>query len=113
MGRRKEGWLRMEDIERFPCQDLRAIDQLWVKYSNGHFGFSVQKKIYVECGAKLDGEYPGDEIWRKFGHRVGWCKNGQWLDYNDLNPSLSSQKENPGCWGRADLLGSIVQAMQS
>jgi len=72
MDRQQEGWLRVEHIQQFPCQDLRNIDRLWVKYSNGRFGFSVQKKIYVESGAKLDGEYPGQEIWEKFGDRVGW-----------------------------------------
>jgi len=35
----------------FPCFDLRTIDQLWVKYSNGRFGFSVQKRI---CGGKVE-----------------------------------------------------------
>jgi flagellar biosynthesis GTPase FlhF len=46
MGRRyPERWLRAEDIEQFPCADLRAIDQLWVTHSKGKFGFSVQKKI--------------------------------------------------------------------
>jgi hypothetical protein len=50
MGRSEEGWLRVEDIEQFPCADLRAIDQLWVRYSNGKFGFSVQKKIWQQCG---------------------------------------------------------------
>ncbi|NJL69443.1 MAG: hypothetical protein HC894_27670 [Microcoleus sp. SM1_3_4] len=28
---------------------VSAIDQLWVKYSNGHFGFSVQLDILEEC----------------------------------------------------------------
>lgn len=28
---------------------LGSIDQLWVKYSNGHFGFSVQLDILEEC----------------------------------------------------------------
>ena len=46
--REKEGWLRVEDRENFPCEDLRAIDKLWVKYSNGRFGFSVQKRIWLE-----------------------------------------------------------------
>jgi len=61
-----------------------------VKYSNGHFGFSVQKQIYVECGGKLDSEYPGRKVWESFGDRVGWQTNGVWLNYSDLNPSLSS-----------------------
>jgi hypothetical protein len=90
VGKEAGQWFDREDLLNFPCEELRAIDQLWVQYSNGHFGFSVQKKIYVECGATLDGKYPGDEIWGKFGDRVGWRKNGEWLYYDDLNPSLSS-----------------------
>lgn len=81
-----------EDLQNFPCEELRTIDGLWVKHSQGHFGFSVQQQIYVECGATLDGKYPGDKIWEAFGDRVGWRKGGTWLGYNDLAPSLSSQK---------------------
>lgn len=44
-GREKEGWLNSDSIEKFPCTDLRTIDQLWVKYSKGRFGFTVQKRI--------------------------------------------------------------------
>lgn len=44
----KQGWLDFKDIDNFPCEDLRIIDQLWVKYSNGQFGFSVQKQIYMD-----------------------------------------------------------------
>ena len=68
----------------FPCQDLRTIDRLWVKYSDGQFGFSVQKEIYVACGAKLDGKYPGDKIWGEFCDRVGWTKQGKYLSYSDF-----------------------------
>ncbi len=37
------------EIDRFPCEDLLIIDQLWTKYSQGHFGFSIQKQIYENC----------------------------------------------------------------
>jgi hypothetical protein len=86
MDRQQEGWLRVEDIQKFPCQDLRAIEQLWMKYSQGKFGFSMQEKIWQECGSPT--EY--NQNWEKFGDRVGWRKNGVWLSYSDLNPSLSS-----------------------
>ncbi|MEH2304569.1 GUN4 domain-containing protein [Nostoc sp.] len=76
--REKEGWLNIESINNFPCTDLRTIDQLWVKYSNGHFGFSVQKKIYLECSGKADGEYY-KEAWEKFGDRVRWKVKGNWV----------------------------------
>ncbi|WP_373534600.1 GUN4 domain-containing protein [Microcoleus sp.] len=81
-GRTKDGWLRGEDIDRFPCEDLRTIDQLWVKYSNGRFGFSVQKRIYESLGGSR--EYDR-KIWAAFGDRVGWRVNSsKWLHYNDL-----------------------------
>lgn len=41
-----------EDIRKFPCSSLKAIDQLWTQYSGGHFGFSVQSRIYEECKIK-------------------------------------------------------------
>lgn len=44
--REKEGWLDDKFINNFPCTDLRTIDQLWVKYSSGRFGFSIQKRIW-------------------------------------------------------------------
>ena len=80
-GREKEGWLNTESIDNFPCEDLRTIDQLWVKYSNGRFGFSVQKRIYQSLGrtSKYD-----QKVWEAFGDRVGWRKKNSWLYYNDL-----------------------------
>ncbi|MFM6844356.1 MAG: GUN4 domain-containing protein, partial [Dolichospermum sp.] len=86
--REKEGWLGVEDIDNFPCADLRTIDQLWVKYSNGRFGFSVQKQIYqryerIYRGYRGTREYD-EEIWRKFGDKVGWRKGGDWLSYKDI-----------------------------
>ncbi len=38
--------LRQEnEIQKFPCTDLLTIDRLWVKFSNGQFGFSIQSQI--------------------------------------------------------------------
>lgn len=79
--REKEGWLDVEDIDNFPCEDLRTIDQLWVKYSDGKFGFSVQKRIYQSFGGTR--EY-NEEIWEKFEDKVGWRKGGNLLYYNDI-----------------------------
>ena len=84
VGRKEGDYCRQEDLLNFPCKDLKTIDRLWVQASQGRYGFSVQKEIYVRCGAKLDGEYPGDEIWRKFGTEVGWRVNNEWQDYDDL-----------------------------
>jgi predicted NACHT family NTPase len=89
VGKEEGQWFDPEDLLNFPCEDLKAIDGLWVKYSQGKFGFSVQKQIYVECGAKLDGQYPGEKIWDKFCDRVGWRTGGKYLHYTDLQANLS------------------------
>ncbi|NEP12278.1 MAG: hypothetical protein F6K14_19135 [Symploca sp. SIO2C1] len=45
-GLKEEDCLSKKDIEKFPCQDLHTIDQLWMRYSNNLYGFSVQKQIW-------------------------------------------------------------------
>lgn len=83
--REQQGWLNYESIENFPCTDLRTIDQLWVKYSNGHFGFSVQKRIWLECGGKVD--YETECL---LGDRLGWRNNKGWLSKDEYNYSQDS-----------------------
>ena len=63
VGRKEGDYCRQADLLNFPCKDLKTIDRLWVQASQGRYGFSVQKEIYVRCGGKLDGEYPGNKIW--------------------------------------------------
>ncbi|MDZ8237209.1 MAG: serine/threonine-protein kinase [Nostoc sp. ChiQUE01a] len=82
VGCKENNWIREEEFLNFPCKDLRTIDRLWVKYSNGRFGLSVQKEIYFSVGGKPDGKYH-KEAWEKFGDRVGWRMNSNWIYYNE------------------------------
>ncbi|MFN5066636.1 MAG: GUN4 domain-containing protein [Aphanizomenon sp.] len=75
--REKEGSFDATSVDIFPCNEMRAIDHLWVKYSNGRFGFSVQKRIYRGVGATKN--WYSDDIWDKFGNKVGWKKERRWL----------------------------------
>ena len=63
-------------IANVPCTDLEAVDRLWLKYSSGRFGFSVQRDIYLEFGAPKGVNEPG---WRNFGQRVGWYRWDRWV----------------------------------
>ncbi|NEP80428.1 MAG: hypothetical protein F6K39_21015 [Okeania sp. SIO3B3] len=74
-----------EAIENFSSDDLRAIDQLWVKYSGGKFGFSVQKKIYRKKDKTKDSEI---EVLNNLCESLGWQKQEEWLFYDDLNLEL-------------------------
>jgi GUN4-like/NACHT domain len=62
-----------EELLNFPCEELKIIDGLWVKHSQGHFGFSVQKNIYLsdQCGGIIDMQYDRNSL-AKFCHEIGW-----------------------------------------
>lgn len=90
--REKEGWLDTEHIEAFPCEDLRTIDRLWVHYSNSKFGFSIQKKLWLECGGEI-GKYDY-EVWKKFAAKVGWYhpQKNDWRTYTEfMNDTKNAQ----------------------
>ncbi|MEG4424583.1 MULTISPECIES: serine/threonine-protein kinase [unclassified Microcoleus] len=101
-GREKQGRLGSSSIDKFPCEDLRTIDQLWVKYSNGRFGFSVQKRIYQSLGGTR--EYDR-KVWDEFGDRVGWRVNSLYWLYDDKLKFNTKAPEGHlpvrverGCW---------------
>jgi len=81
-GLEQEAKFDKKHLENFPCESLRTIDQLWVKYSNGRFGFSVQKRLFESVGGK-----PGVDDYKaycRFGERVGWLVKNCWLSETDL-----------------------------
>ncbi|BDM79038.1 GUN4 domain-containing protein [Acaryochloris marina] len=90
VGGEEGDFFRKNDLKTFPCEDLQTLDCLWVKYSEGKWGFSIQKQIWEECGSPKD--YNDD--WRKFGELIGWRKNGKWLAYKKL--TFDIQKTLPG-----------------
>lgn len=59
-------WLYFTDIQFLPKQDLYIIDLLWKIYSQGKFGFSVQKRIWISNKKEWD------QLWEK----IKWSNNG-------------------------------------
>lgn len=92
-GRTIDRWLRVKDIADFPQQDLQTIDQLWMKYSNGKFGFSAQKKIWKACGSPRG----YGENWDRFVDAVAWAKDGA---SNRYGHSLNVLEAPPGHFPR-------------
>ena len=88
-GRSPASWLRIEDIENFPAGDLQAIDRLWVAYSQDQFGFSVQKRLWLDI---IDDSTSQVEAWCQFGDRLGW------LSKKKMGAGLSSPAGHlPSC----------------
>ncbi|MBD2388781.1 GUN4 domain-containing protein [Cylindrospermum sp. FACHB-282] len=64
-------WLYFTEAENFPIQDLQTINNLWLVYSEGKFGFSVQREIWLGLGKN----------WDKFWPKIGWKSGNNWTRY--------------------------------
>ena len=83
--------LRPDDLKKFPCTALKVIDQLWLKSSQGRFGFSVQVQIYQALGGDINSTIVKDQtLIEKWGERLGWRANNKWLKCSDLDYSLNA-----------------------
>ncbi len=83
-----KGYPDGDTIHQFPLMDLRTIDRLWVHYSQGQFGFSVQRQLWQQVGMA-----PGTaDLTRigKFGRHVGWRKGASWLYHAQLTYNLKA-----------------------
>ncbi|MCM0589858.1 MAG: GUN4 domain-containing protein [Gloeotrichia echinulata CP02] len=85
-----ENVFSVEHIRVLPRKDFNNINKLWLKYSNGRFGFSVQKRIWKRLGGGSDTTYNSEEIQEKFGDEVGWRKEGDWVYYSDIHYSRTA-----------------------
>ena len=76
------------EIQDFSCSHLKTIDSLWVEYSGGQFGLSVQNSIYLETGNNY--EQWNYEAYKRFTDRIGWRREGQWLSFEDIKYDISA-----------------------
>ncbi|WP_269624623.1 GUN4 domain-containing protein [Prochlorococcus marinus] len=67
----KRGYVYFSEVESIPSIDLSTLDKLWVVYSRGKFGFTVQAKILDSLGGRYDKLWP----------RIGWKNDGIWTRY--------------------------------
>ena len=86
-------WLEQTDLDKIPDEVLKTIDQLWVKYSKGHFGFSVQAKIWGECCGKQRKCELKITYRNKFAESVGWSDGRKWIKrYDNLDFSIDAKR---------------------
>ncbi|MEM9808275.1 MAG: GUN4 domain-containing protein, partial [Cyanobacteria bacterium P01_D01_bin.56] len=52
------------------CDHLRKMVRLWFDHSDERYGFSVQKRKFLETG-NTPGQY-NEVAWIRFSHAVGW-----------------------------------------
>ena len=114
-GKKLNEKLKIDDIRNFSCETLCTIDELWVKYSNGRFGFSVQNNIWHQMREKpfwqkmktkwlgnSDNNENEKDFWYTFGERVGWyheLNKGQkkWVQYKDMTFNMNALQGHLPC----------------
>ena len=67
----QRGYVYFSEVPPMEALDLTTIDRLWVAYSQGRFGFTVQARLLNA----LDGRY--ERLWP----RIGWKTDGVWTRY--------------------------------
>ena len=101
--------LEVKDLVLLPCEDLKLIDSLWLYYSSGQFGFSVQANIWssMENQQQLTdlSQDTADKFMARnneFADIIGWRHDNEWLYKNEkllLINNLSAPKGHfPGAF---------------
>ena len=67
----RRGYVYFSEVPAIPGLDLRSLDRLWLAYSLGRFGFSVQGRLLRLCGNRWEVLWP----------RLGWKREGLWTRY--------------------------------
>ncbi|HEY9813107.1 MAG TPA: GUN4 N-terminal ARM-like repeat domain-containing protein [Candidatus Sericytochromatia bacterium] len=76
-------WLYFTEVENFPITDLQTINNLWLLHSEGKFGFSVQREIWLAVGKN----------WEKLWSKIGWKNGNAWTRYpNEFTWDLTAPK---------------------
>jgi len=63
-GARKRGYVYFTEVKGLPQADMATIEKLWLKYSKGKFGFTVQRAIWNQVTVGRDFE--------RFCRKIGW-----------------------------------------
>ena len=86
--REQEEWLNvvdfknnLGDFQKIDRRTLITIDRLWINYSKGRFGFSIQKNIwnYVQEKSAIGGY----AIRKRFADLVDWRIDAEWIEKTD------------------------------
>lgn len=67
----RRGYVYYSEVPAMPPADLESLDRLWVCYSRGRFGFSVQGRLLAACNGRWE------QLWPK----LGWKNGTQWTRY--------------------------------
>lgn len=76
-------WIYFTEVSLLSICDLRTLNALWVAHSDGRFGYSVQREIWLGTGKN----------WDKFWPKIHWKEGNIWTRYpGGFNWSLDAPR---------------------
>lgn len=67
----ERGYVYFSEVPAMSGSDLESLDRLWVVYSQGRFGFTVQARLLKGCQGRWEALWP----------KLGWKSGGVWTRY--------------------------------
>ena len=67
----RRGYVYYSEVPPIASADLDSLDRLWVCFSRGRFGFSVQGRLLRSCNGRLELLWP----------KLAWKDAGRWTRY--------------------------------
>jgi GUN4-like/ARM-like repeat domain, GUN4-N terminal len=76
-------WIYFSEVNSLPETDLRTLNALWLAHSNGKFGYSVQRELWIA----------GGRDWVKLWSKILWKEGNNWTRYpGSFNWTLDAPK---------------------
>jgi hypothetical protein len=63
-GAQKRNWVYWSEIKSIPDADMTTMDKLWRASSNGRFGYTVQREMWIQ----------NNRQWTKFFKAIDWVQ---------------------------------------
>ena len=70
-GAEQRGYVYYSEVPAMSGVDLQSLDRLWLVYSQGRFGFTVQARLLKACQGRWEALWP----------KLGWKSGGIWTRY--------------------------------
>lgn len=67
----KRKWVYFTEVQKLPITDLNTIDLLWQVYSEGKFGYKIQRQMWLSLGKDYN------QLWIQ----LKWKSGNKWTKY--------------------------------
>ncbi|KAJ1454360.1 hypothetical protein M885DRAFT_521897 [Pelagophyceae sp. CCMP2097] len=80
---KERGFVYWTDVNSLPKEDMATMENLWMHYSDGKFGFTVQKRIWRQQGDNFE-KFCTKIMWTKEDADTGSERKRKWFGTSEF-----------------------------